>query len=1411
MNIFRSLLYTLFGVVCSVSVCAQSNILSKYVFSTISIDEGLPVNFIDDLYKDSKGFLWVSTQGGGLSRYDGYEFLRFDVNSFPVKLKSNFIRKTCEDNFNRLWIVSDLGLDIIDLKTIQESTINSNELIIPHTQDKGLYSIYKDSRGNIWVTGENTIYRISFDSSGTVKSIFTSNKKWNTENNSAFTGLREIDGVIWVARHGIIYKATVSEDGAIVLNAASEMPDLGAECTVSVIMKVDNTIWVGTDRGLFKYNVESRQSVWYFHSETDNETLTQNMITDLTVTAEGALVISTLRGINFYNKGTDKFERISHNRDMPAINSDFVNCLLSDGNVLWIGTEAGGINKMTLPRLIIHNYIHNYKERGSISANPVNAITEDHIGNLWVGSVEGGLNLKRKGESDFVHYTYQQGLLSHNTVSALEEDGAGNLWVGTWGKGLNVLDLSNLNNPYFKQFIPRIDDWQLTYISSLKYDSKNAGVWIGAMQGICFYDLKTNNILFPLPPDIRNRKLLPGSFIDKSDRLWMSTEDGLLQIDLNTLNKQTSSCEAKYFNLKDSIMDELFLKNLICIYQTKDGRIWLGSKGYGFCVLENLNSNWKYQVFSTAQGLANNMVMGILEDSQGLIWMSTGYGISCYNPQNNRIVNYTKNDGLNELQFYWNASYKSPTTHNLYFGSMNGLSEIRDKVQPEEKSPSRVVFTKLQVLDKAVWSGEGKHLQQDISYTDYVRLHENDKSFSVEFSALDFENPTTVVYSYRLVGFDTKWINVPSDRRFASFTNLEPGTYTLQVRCMSLNSEPETGDIAELTIEVQPYFYKTIWFMSLVLLVVAFIIFRLYRWRIAMLKNQKNELHRKVVERTRRLEDQKLLLEDQAEELKLRNGILIEQNDKISNQQKQLIKMSDKIQEAMNDKVNFFTNITHEFRTPITLIIGPIDKALKLSTNPRVIEQLQYVSRNSKHLLSLVNQLMDFRKVESEQMGITQLSGHFLNFLEEIITPFEAFAYERGIVLRTYFRLASPYILFDEEAMHKVISNLLSNAFKFTPQNGCIHIYVASIKHSSLYISVSDNGKGIDEKDVTRIFDRFYQSKHQPAYNVSGQSGTGIGLYLCKNIVEMQEGTIYAKNNRSGGVSFRVLLPLQWGSGEAIADVPDYIVEDAISEDIKQPIPNNLSILVVEDNLDMRSYVCSILSDHYKVVEAANGEEALLVLKSEHIDFIISDLMMPVMDGLELSRRVKENLNISHIPFLMLTAKASRESRIAGYKVGVDEYLNKPFDEEVLLIRIQNILETRRMYQRKFGLYLKVEDLNIEKQSKDDLFLNKTLDIIKANYKNPNYEVSDFLRDMGVSKSLMHQKMQSLTGQSTGQFIRNYRLNLAREMMLKNQHTESFSIADIAYEVGFNDPKYFTRCFTRHFGCSPSSFLKTAQ
>ncbi|MDR2804066.1 MAG: response regulator [Dysgonamonadaceae bacterium] len=1348
------------------AVHAQGTFIDRYNITYITMDNGLLHNFVDNLYRDKRGFLWIATGGGGLSRYDGYEFIQYNTTTNPVKLKSNFIYGTVEDKFNRLWIVSEGGIDILSLASLQLTFPHDRTGLFNRLTGCSAIGVISDSQGCIWCYCGDTLYKIRFDKKGDIDEIY---RLPSVSLNIPVIALDDMDedGNIWAGLENTVCKLYEGENGQLI--ASPIIPSLVLEpgSIISSFQLKENEVWIGTDRGLIRYNKNSEQVKHYHYERNRMRCLSQNHVTDLAITNDKQLLVSTLRGINVYNAMTDDFELITLNNasQKNSLNSNFVNCLLVDGNRIWVGTETGGLNKMIPGKLSVRNYIHSNDNPASLSDNPVNAVYEDEKGYLWVGTVEGGLNRKEPDSDRFSHYTAESvSALSHNSVSAIIADRLERLWVGTWGEGISILDI---NHPERRaiQYISSQNhpNFPVNFVGSLCYDTLNNGMWIGCNPGIFFYDLSAERLIMPFDSAIaENIYGVIGSVIDRENRLWMGCMNGMYVIDLHSRSDQGFSY--RYFPYKLDRPDSHMIEKITCFCLSDNGTLWLGSNGYGIYQFVPDEKNFgRFIAYTTEQGLINNNIKGILDDRKGYLWISTNNGISRFDPSNNRFTNYTTEDGLASNQFYWNAYCRSQTG-GLYFGGLNGLTVIDPGRNPMQHTAYKVALTKLRVAYKEIIPGN-RYIHSDISMTDILRLHERDKSFSLEFSALNYEPQISAVYSYRLVGFDDDWVDVPGSRRFASYTNLSAGKYVFQVKYIPEGLDAQEVPVTELTIVVQPYFYKTTLFiLAIIFLLVCGAVYW-YKRRISVLK-------------------------------------------------KQHVAMEKKIEELTIDKLSFFTNITHEFRTPITLIIGPIERALKLSTNPKVIEQLHFVERNSKYLLSLVNQLMDFRKVESGKLEIVKVKDDFLKFLDAIVFPFEAFAGNRNIQIRKYYRLSSPEFFFDQDAMQKVITNLLFNAVKFTPDGGSVSIYVTSffdkeVQKDKLFVSVKDTGTGIAEEDIDKIFNRFYQSKNHVKFPVYGQSGTGIGLYLSKRLVQLHGGNIAARNNRKAGATFYLALPVSTEEEMPEADKNTNSLTNPLSEDA--PIRFSLgkqTILIVEDNKDMRDYIQSILSDNYNTLEAENGENALSILSESHVDFIISDWMMPVMDGLELSRRVKENFSISHIPFLMLTAKTAQEARLESYRTGVDEYLSKPFSEELLLARITNILENRKRYQQQFALNMNVETLHIDEESSDKKFINKALEVIKANYKNSYYESIDFIEAMGVSKSLLNKKMQHLTGQSIGQFIRNYRLNIAYELIEKNRITKNMNISEIAYEVGFNDPKYFTRCFTRRFNITPSSLLE---
>mgnify|MGYP000074442842 FL=1 len=1395
----RSVLLCLWLIFClcypAVWLCAVQT-SSRFSFASITMNEGLPYNFVDDIIKSSDGYLWVTTYGGGVARYDGHEFVTFQTNVTDKKrvLKSNFVEKLAEDSFHRIWMAGEAGIELLSTENLQllsAESLQSQQMTELMKQPANF--LLTSKAGNLWICSRGQIYKVIFNSTGTVKKVILVSE---TSLNERGCVLAEVDGYIWFFHKGKLCRVNEGMEGVQEPQPVSVSLKISPRDALFCIYHCQNKVWIGTSNGLFCYDLTTDTSSHYLYNPQNPKSLSQNYVTAITSTRDNQVIIGTLMGLNIFNASTSDFTRIHATEvmGMHGLSCNFINSLYTDeeNDIVWIGTEIGGLDKMFPSRLSVVNYYYEPNKPGTLSQNPVNAIVEDEYHTLWVGTVEGGLNCRLKGSDRFLHYTTDApAYLGHNTVSVLALDDKDRLYIGTWGGGLGWID-RRPSTP--KRYVPLpLKD---AFISSLAFDSINRLVWIGTMGNLYVYNPADGSIVEPFlneKKEVVNQNAL-GMCITREKELWASSPFGLLRIDLVAYGKGQLKYKKYICKLDEPTSGKK--ERITSIFQSKDGTIWLGSNGNGFYKALKKGTDYQFIAFTKNDGLVSNSVRGILEDWYGNIWVSTDNGLSCFNVKEESFRNYSQIDGLVSDLFYWNADALSFDKEHLFFGSQKGLTEIHPVLEAGHVHTFPLAFTHCKVFGQEVFPQEGK-----------IIMHERDKSLSIEFSALDYALGSQAQYSYRLKGFDEEWVTVPANRNSATYTNLYPGEYTFQLR-YAPDGKHWLEQTEELSIVVRPYFYKTPWFLVSVLFLLLFGGYRLLLWRYKAMKHQQDLLHQMVEERTAKLEGQKKLLSNQTEELSEQNNLLKDQNEKITAQKNQILEMSHKVEELTIDKLAFFTNITHEFRTPLTLIIGPIERALKLSCNPQVIEQLHLVERNSKYLLSLVNQLMDFRKVEEGHIKIAMNYGNLKAFMCELVPPFADYAASRGIGFQLYLHLPDPFLMFDEDVMRKIMTNLVSNALKFTPKGGYIGVYVGVVgleTERKLFISVRDTGKGIPEQDMERIFSQFYQSDNQSQESVSGQSGTGIGLYLCRELIGLLHGTIYAKNNPVKGVSFRILLPAIHGTSQVQRD------SDADKEDVVVDIPRNgkMTVLVVEDNKDMRDYIRSILVEYYNVLEASQGEEALAILRTSNVDFIISDLMMPVMDGMELSRRVKSNFAISHIPFLMLTAKTSDEARLGSYKMGVDAFLLKPFDENMLLTRIANILENRKRFQQKFSIDMNMDSLEIEENSGDKKFLNKVMAVVKENYKNPDFEVSDFIEAVGISKSLLNKKMQSLTGQSSGQFIRNYRLNLAHELLLKNKVSRAMNISEIAYEVGFNDPKYFTRCFTKHFNVTPSSILES--
>ena len=1366
---------------------SMDRFFSQYNFKFITETAGLPYSFVSDIFKDSEGYVWVATHYG-IGRYDGYQFLNYGTQTEPICLKNDFVHKVCEDNFRRLWIASEGGIDILNLDTyaLVELPVPSDSPL-RRLMNENVSTVYKDRQGDVWISANKDLWCIELDAEGAIKNYY------HLESECA-SPVHAVTDLGWTVCAGIdneVCRITKHEGHLLKVEKLSDsLVSFSEDWRISCMQVDGDLLWIGSNRGLFKYHHAGQSLKRYRYSTHRPGMLSQAYITDIKLTERGHLIVSTLNGLNVYDKDTDTFSfiRQTSERGGVTINCNAIICLFTDGETIWLGTETGGINLLSPKRLQTKLWTCGNTDIENDASTPVNAVDEDKDGNLWVALVERGLLKWNEDNKSCVHYLFSPDditSVSNNTLMGILIDSDNRLWAYTWGVGINEIDLNIPNNRTFNRHIrDNIPELESDFINSACEDVINHGIWFGSTRGVHFYDKRKDTFVRVLFEQSDNEfEAIYALLIDSKKRLWVGTTQGVFIVDLASFAKSNKRFDYKYLKYKLDNPQSTQLEKINSILEDKNGSIWLGGNGNGLYQLtSDKNNHFVFRNYTTRHGLSNNTIIGMAEDGQGNLWLTTNDGVSRLNIQSMTFSNYTQADGLPATQFYWNGIHYSERYDFIYMATIDGLVIIHPDNEASQPADSHVKLSSLAIGGNMIYPSSGDYLKENITLASGIFLHERENRFSIGFTTQNYGNSSRIRFAYRLEGYEEEWNETQPGDGMARYTAVPPGNYTLQVRATD-----ELGRWSEETTEIEvgitPYFYKSGWFYLLLAVATCMAIYLFYKRKTRSYREQKARLEKEVELRT--------------QELAVQN--------------KQLEAMAQHVKEITEEKIAFFTNITHEFRTPVTLIHGPIEHALKETQDEAVKAQLQIAERNSRYLLSLVNELMDFRKLDIDKVVLDKRSSNFVEFLSELLIPFRVFAKERQIDICTYFRLENPFLMIDPGYMRKVLVNLVSNAIKFTPDGGRIDIFVASIKDEGgeklLYMNVCDTGHGIVTEDMEKIFDRFYQSKKSTKYPVYGQSGTGIGLFLCKRIVYLHGGEIFARNNPGRGASFRMLMPLVPGEqvetrGEIVEDPGTVYLPDTLQPEDTQ---KKETILIVEDNKDMRSYIRTLLVGDYRLFEAGDGQEALEIVQKHTIDLIVSDLMMPVMDGMELSRRIKENLATSHIPFLMLTALRSDVQEKKSFEIGVDEYLCKPFDEEVLRLRIRNILNLRKKYKKMFSSSSNVEELHVKEESRDKTFITNAVNLMKEHYADAEYNLERFVRDMGYSKTLVNKKMQDLTGQPIGQFMKNYRLNVAQRMI--QEGPGDINVSEIAYAVGFNDPKYFTKCFKEFFGYLPSSKL----
>ena len=813
----------------TLSSFAQGGLPSRFNVSYLNMAAGMPNNFADDIFQDSYGFVWISTHGGGLVRYDGFNYMNFNLGSSGISLRSNSCRNVYEDHFKRLWIAFEEGPQVLDLKTMQPVIPPCENEKVEAQLNKALKNLctrmYCDAKGNVWMVSINLLTRFSFNEKGEVNSILSISYPYNAPD----LGLCDVyrNGTVVMCNNGVVSEFSVKNNQLVAKNISSLFPKLDFRYAGAIIFH-HGKIWLGTNRGL--YNSAKQE----FHASGTVHSLQHEVVTSLAITEDDKLLVGTLCGVDIIDDKTGTIEHWNCSSVNP-LSSNFVNSLLSKDGQIWVGTETGGITKLAPRQLQLEFFKHDAANPASLSPNAVNAMYAAPDGTLWVGTVEGGLNALAPGSRNFTHYTMANSGLPHNSVSTLAADNRGNLWIGTWGAGIAVM---NLQQP--GRIIPLVVDAKhqpfLNFAGVLVYDPINDGMWLGTNDGLFFYDLKRQQLIEPFKGCLNVRGCI-GSLITPEGKLLMGCVQGMVEINLKSRSRGKSEFAVEYHPYKLDAPESGVIDKILSFCLAKDGKIWLGSNGYGlYCYNYNKEGKTYVKSFTTNNGLANNTVKGIVEDNQGMLWIATDNGLSIFNPKTETFSSYSRKDGLLSSQFYFNGAIRD-AKGKIYLGTDEGLMAVTG-VNHAVHNSARLRLTELLVDNQPVFAGSD-YLDDDISIAKRLGIHESDKSFTIFFSALNYGNDSQGVYLYRMKGYENDWVQLKPGQHSVRYSTLPAGSYQFEVKYIpSFDSDKE--QVISVDIKVTPYFWKSWWFVSL--MVIAFIAFLLYIYTSRLEKMREREV-----------------------------------------------------------------------------------------------------------------------------------------------------------------------------------------------------------------------------------------------------------------------------------------------------------------------------------------------------------------------------------------------------------------------------------------------------------------------------------------------------------------------------------------------------------------------------------------
>ena len=1336
-------------------------------FNRISSFEDLPSEEITQIIQDNKGYIWIATNSG-LCRYDGYRIRTYKDNLFtPGILTDNQIKTIAEDHSYNLWIGTNNGLNILNMITGQIHKAEDSRL-----QDKVVSVLYVSKDNNVWVGMDDGLYRyIPERGSFIVYDKSTSGRP--------LVGIKSImedsKGRLWIGTWAVGLLRYEKDKDAFI-----SYPQMDERNSAHVLFEDSyQTIWVGTwDRGLYHLNTpETPETVTWKHylSQPGNkQSLSDNIIYSIEEeTGSNTLWIGTRSGLSILDLDSqnDSFVNYLPESETYKLPYNELDAIVRDrSGIMWLGMMGGGVYSVNMRHSPFQkNDLESVKHR--LFSNSVRSMFVDSEQTLWMGIGSYGLVIQEQGAEQPVFYIdhpdFRQPTPYLYTINhIIERRDEQEIWFGTWGSGITIYDKDAAGNKLRhlnEENTPWLPDG---FIFSMLEDSRK-NVWIGCRSGVAVYGPDGKGVSlsdYRTEPDGAPINYCYYAIEETRDgNIWLGSNHGIIRV-----SGDASQPDQLQFSLYDRANGKLAYEWLQCLYEDSKGNLWAGSDGGGLNLYDKESDS--FISVNRRYNLQTDVVSNIQEDESGNLWLGTGLGLVRLTVSPDAATassrTYTATDGLPDNSFIRDAIAKAKDG-KLYFGGHNGYASFYPQKVKEDDVVPPVAITNISIfntpLDELTPADREEITPNSSSFANELVLDYNRNHFSIEFSSLSYANPSKNKYAYKLEGYDTDWQYTGASSRVANYNNLKSGLYTFHLKGSNENGLWNEQERV-LQIRILPPPWKTTWAYTLYILLLSATVFVTYR----VLKNR--------------------IREKQAQEL----------------QKMELVKTK----EINHAKLQFFTNITHEFLTPLTILSASLDE-MKMQA-PQLDDFYKVMSDNINRLIRLLQQILEFRKAETGNLKLKVSEADLATFVRKEVEAFRPLMKKKRMQFSFTCQPDTITGYFDPDKLDKILYNLLSNASKYNREGGTIDVNLSLDEEENIVtLSVKDNGQGISKEGMKNLFKRFYEGD----YRRFNTTGTGIGLSLVKDLVTLHEGTIRVESEEGQGATFIVTLPISRSAYKE--EQVDELITPAADE---QALPvesgdtgsaskekSGYSLLLVEDNEELLALMVKLLGREYPVYTAHNGKEAIQAIESNDIDLIVSDVMMPEMNGVELCRYVKGNFDICHIPIILLTAKNKEEDRIEAYESGADGFLSKPFNLSLLHARIKNLLRGKERTARDFKKQLVFEAQELNYTSLDEDFLQRAISCVQKHLDNSEFDQQQFMEEMATSKSTLYKKLKSLTGLNTSAFIRNIRLKAACQIIEEKKRVR---ISELAYAVGFNDPKYFSACFRKEFGMLPSEYME---